>query len=87
VPKTRDTAREYRRLEERITLQAWLVTTLRFAGRDASEERRCLRELEARRALLATARAQQPGSGPPRRRPGPPPAGRRVAAPGAVRLH
>ena len=65
MPTARDAAREYRRLEESVAYQAWLVTTLRLAGRDAGEERRRLLELEVRRALLATARAQRPPVAPP----------------------
>ena len=86
MPETRTAAGERERLERSITRQAWLVTTLRFAGQDAGEERQRLGELQARLALLATAQAQRPPAGPPGCRTGPrvprrtrPPAQPRVA--------
>ena len=71
MPETRRTAGNRERLERSITRQAWLVTTLRFAGQDASEEWRQLGELQARLALLATAQAQRPPARPPTRWTGP----------------
>ena len=71
MPETRRTAGERERLERSITRQMWLVTTLRFAGQDAGEERRRLGELQARLALLATAQAQRPPARPPGCRAGP----------------
>ena len=71
MPETRRTAGERERLERSITRQAWLVTTLRFAGQNASEEWRQLGELQARLALLATAQAQRPPTRPPGCRAGP----------------
>src|SRR4051812_14975818 len=60
MPQTRAAAGERDRLERSITRQVWLVTALRLAGQDAGEERRRMRDLEVRRALLATAGAQRP---------------------------
>jgi hypothetical protein len=71
MPETRTAAGERERLERGITRQVWLVTTLRFAGQDASEEWRQLGELQARLALLATAQAQRPPARPPGGRAGP----------------
>ena len=68
MPQTRSAASG--RLERSITSQMRLVTTLHLAGRDAAEDRRRLHDLEVRRALLATARAQRPPAGPHPRRVG-----------------